>query len=975
MTEQTCLQQHRQRLQNYRKFEQETVKPFLEELWYLRVPAFTAVLSFVFFALIGQTLEVYRTFALNPGVTGWHIVFSFFSIFFLSLVIWHSGEAFAKRRVAELAQMDPYSYVEHCYYYLEKKHKGSLKQIVNFACNGICITLNGIRSVLCLICQDMKYPKCNLINRTKDVYKRKITFRKAYSKATALLFLPRLLGFLPILALSFGLFRASVGFGLFSSDNIITGFWGTILALLIITIFIAILNLQGLWVGGLLILFFPLIRIFSKTETLNGQECIKTIFNINIGCQSSPVLYLVFGILITVSLSFWYFNVLISRKKPGKEDDYTRYDIPKGKLLSPFELSNSSDLLFSNLVLVFLGNLSIFSLYIFTIPLITNVNVVVKVIIGLVYIAFLLFHFSKEDSKKITPSEKEHADRYKVQFGYLILFLTISFLILLFVPSVVPLVAPYIGSIIIIALFLIMFLTLSSTIFYVEYKTRIPFITILLIWVLVLGFFSRNDNHHLRELTERPNSLLPLETEFKKWIESRKDDIAAFKEYPIYVVSAQGGGIFAAYHAASTLSRLQDLCPAFAHHVFAISGVSGGSLGATTFSSLVKVKSEKPQFIQDCLGNVLQKDLTNDRGPLENYAHQLLEQDLLSPLLAAGLFPDFFQRFYPFPLEFLDRARGLEYAFEQGWKNEWSKPNPLKGSFYDHWKPESAAPALVLNTTVVETGERLLLSPFTFKTPDSSTVKFSDLVDISTVAHSKFDNECKDKNNSYIDFPLSTAAVLSARFPFVTPVGWFNRCYDKEGHILPKQEQNSKSRLADGGYFENSGFSTAFNIGQGLEEILNLDGSLETQKIKVVYLALTDNSLLNQQSGGNDLFSPINALFNSREARGRSIIEQAEYKIDRTKEKENVSKHNFRQFYLTHYDPGKQNEVSVSRLDGKIASKSSGFKLPLGWYLSKFSQDYIRDRIGNPIACDPDKPADNNHCVMKSIIEELKLSS
>jgi hypothetical protein len=114
----------------------------------------------------------------------------------------------------------------------------------------------------------------------------------------------------------------------------------------------------------------------------------------------------------------------------------------------------------------------------------------------------------------------------------------------------------------------------------------------------------------------------------------------------------------------------------------------------------------------------------------------------------------------------------------------------LRNSYYEHWKPEGTAPALILNTTVVETGERLVLSPFNIDRPD--------LKDIRTVA-------CKKKDNKEIDFPLSTAAILSARFTIVTPAGWFNRCDKQNGETLPSQ----KARLVDGGYFENSGISTA----------------------------------------------------------------------------------------------------------------------------------------------------------------------
>ena len=40
-----------------------------------------------------------------------------------------------------------------------------------------------------------------------------------------------------------------------------------------------------------------------------------------------------------------------------------------------------------------------------------------------------------------------------------------------------------------------------------------------------------------------------------------------------FIVSAEGGGLYAAYFTAIALSVLQDADPAFARHVFAISGV------------------------------------------------------------------------------------------------------------------------------------------------------------------------------------------------------------------------------------------------------------------------------------------------------------------------------------------------------------------------------------------------------------------
>ncbi|MEH2365944.1 hypothetical protein [Nostoc sp.] len=544
------------------------------------------------------------------------------------------------------------------------------------------------------------------------------------------------------------------------------------------------------------------------------------------------------------------------------------------------------------------------------------------------------------------------------------------------------------GSITLIALFLVTLLALVYPLYYFGFHKNIQITAFAaIIFPVILAFvfsgFDLNDNHQIRLITpikveqQASKPLETLDSKFKKWLGKRQEEIKNTKQktpYPIYIISAQGGGIFAAYHAASTLSRLQDLCPAFAHHVFAISGVSGGSLGAAAFSSLVKTTPSLLET-QDC-SLKYKKTLTDKRGLLENRAHELLDKDLLSPLLGAGLFSDFVQRFIPIPIESLDRARGLEYAFEGGWKSEWGNNNPLADSYYKHWNPDKDdAPALVLNTTVVGTGERLLLSPFNFNSPDS---KFPPLNDIRTVA-------CNvNETGGLIDFPLSTAAVLSARFPLVTPVGWFKKCNDANGNALINDKNESltyenqndlKTRLADGGYFENSGFTTARDIGQRLEKILEKE--IKDKTFKVVYLAITNNDFLepSKVQGLNELLSPILAFLNSREARGRSVVKQGEYELDGKIDKNSDLKdHRFRQFYLTHVD----GQTPVKNNDGKTPVKEKAPKLPLGWYLSKISQDSIRDRVGNPekIDCSPGKrkKEDNNNCVMKSIIDEINSS-
>lgn len=315
---------------------------------------------------------------------------------------------------------------------------------------------------------------------------------------------------------------------------------------------------------------------------------------------------------------------------------------------------------------------------------------------------------------------------------------------------------------------------------------------------------------------------------------------------------------------------------------------------------------------------------------------QIFDQDLLSPLLTLGLFPDLIQRFIPFSINDWDRANGLEVAFENAWNrlpNQEEYENPFHRSFYQHWQAEGDAPALVLNTTVVENGKRLSISPFKIVLPTQENVVLDE---------------------SRLDLKLSTAAGLSARFPFVTPAGWYQRSSD-----------GSKSRLVDGGYFDNSGIPTAIDMGRMLQKI---EGYGET--FKLVYLAIvdqpSDSTLQPLKSPGlNELWSPISALFEARTARSLSAIELSTYTLN--EEVSDPFQLNFRTLVLQKVDPQMQ------------------INLPLGWQLSETSKAFIAEQTPEPSQCNVDNfkqafsrnlsslnAKDHNSCVAKSI--ELELS-
>jgi hypothetical protein len=345
------------------------------------------------------------------------------------------------------------------------------------------------------------------------------------------------------------------------------------------------------------------------------------------------------------------------------------------------------------------------------------------------------------------------------------------------------------GPICVLFLFLGLVCIATSLLTHVYDRYQIPCVMILTAIAILWSLLGTNNNHHLRVLKEPETELAKPSDAFQKWLAARPD-LADYKgrTYPVYVVAAEGGGVYAATHAAWTLARIQDSCPAFAQHVFALSGVSGGSLGAALFAALVKAQPPPRSLPKEQRCPLQTRD-----GPMQNAVREYFKQDLLTPLLAAGLFPDFLQWFWPTPIDPLDRARALETTYEETWADVMRQAGRAgaEGIFRENvrqlWDAQADTPALLLNGTLVQGGGRAILSP----------LALADGKGFSDRAIDRF---------SVLPLSLSTAAGVSARFPFVTPAALYR---DKEKELA--------WQIVDGGYYENSGIQTAVNLIEALQ--------------------------------------------------------------------------------------------------------------------------------------------------------------
>lgn len=381
----------------------------------------------------------------------------------------------------------------------------------------------------------------------------------------------------------------------------------------------------------------------------------------------------------------------------------------------------------------------------------------------------------------------------------------------------------------------------GSILVYFGKVARLPLLSLLVIAALLFSALDLNDNHEVRQAKAAKRSLPAIEPSFAEWLRNRADLVDyrdRKKPYPVFMVAAEGGGLRAAYFTALALAAIQDRVPVFSQHVFAISGVSGGSVGATVFAGLAAHYTRN------------QRTAASEQKPrLQEKADRILRRDFLSPVLAAGLFADSVQRFLPFPINRLDRARALERTLEHAWTAETAGPE-FSRSFYDLWKdfPRESVPALFINTTRVETGERMIISNLSTR-DDPNVTWVENLTDV----------------DSTISVPLSTAACLSARFPFITPPGYLLR----QG----KDESPAKYRLVDGGYFENSGTATLIDVFNSVHS--SRIGDQVPFRIILIRIGLAPSARTKYfQQGLSEVMSPFRTLLNTRGARGATSVRQ-----------------------------------------------------------------------------------------------------
>ncbi|MEP6925988.1 MAG: hypothetical protein ABI834_00060 [Ginsengibacter sp.] len=370
-----------------------------------------------------------------------------------------------------------------------------------------------------------------------------------------------------------------------------------------------------------------------------------------------------------------------------------------------------------------------------------------------------------------------------------------------------------------------------------------------LIIFLLAALLPASETHYIRtfDLNEKlPDTVFQQRQDIReyytRWINdtARAGAIDADSVYNVYFVMANGGASRSGYWTAAVLGTLDDTTHGeFSKHLFCLSGASGGSVGNATFFSLLHEKQQ----------------LHDNTFLLDSAARSYLKTDFLTYTLARMLGPDYL-KFILHTNFFGDRASALDQILEEGSKR--SDYN-LKPDFSERFSSlittkgtTSTLPVICINVTRMQDGNPGVVSNIII-----DSFNFNNRVDVLNLLQKRK------------DICLSTAALLGARFPYLSPAGRIDKIFPKEETYNKTKDSIVPNYFVDGGYFDNSGAGVVQEMIRIIRNI-NKDSAgtalrARAKKLRFVVLHITnspsgESALTKVSPLQNDLTAPLLTL-------------------------------------------------------------------------------------------------------------------
>jgi len=344
---------------------------------------------------------------------------------------------------------------------------------------------------------------------------------------------------------------------------------------------------------------------------------------------------------------------------------------------------------------------------------------------------------------------------------------------------------------------------------------RVPVLALVLALAVATGLIDRQAAYYDVRLLDSAAAERPSLTgsgdgattpeALRQWIDQQPGGDGSARSVPLVFASGSGGGIRAAYWSSIVWEclyggglMLPDAASAAGsacagdlprESVFMVSSVSGSSMGM----AMVRANAMR----------------SADADGDGDWLPEAFSGDYVAPAVAAAVFRDLPNSVLRVPVSGQDRASTLERAFGAG--NPGIDDGFLASATGDDGEPRF--PLLLFGATSVEDGCRMAVS--TAGGIEPSTVPGTDCLTpgqfvgtparpairppdgVLAATKDAFAWTCPRGGDGAVprDLRLSTAALLSARFPYISPSGGMTWC----GH------GDARSYVLDGGLLENSG--------------------------------------------------------------------------------------------------------------------------------------------------------------------------
>jgi hypothetical protein len=397
---------------------------------------------------------------------------------------------------------------------------------------------------------------------------------------------------------------------------------------------------------------------------------------------------------------------------------------------------------------------------------------------------------------------------------------------------------------------------------YFAHRLRLPLLAITIVLMTILAN-SMGGLHDMRVLVAgEPGATVEarqpsLEETLRWWRKANGCAEELRSDCPVrpIIIAAEGGGSRAAFFTASLLAHLDDLTdptvtgsPVFSRQLFAVSAVSGSTLGAAVYAALREEERRtgawprpQPEPADRALwfrsgkalgiGGVTPEPATSRTR--KDVAQQILAGDFLTPVVAALSL----DTLVPFHAKYYSPG-DRTYFLEKSWEQRFADPSGTtrgkgKSSFergFASLAPEEGTwrPHLIFNGTSVMTGRRIITSTLNplLKSPDDpldAPEERQRLESLFRDSYDTYDLMCRAPSQPAggtctctqpsakgelqtlrirgCDVRLSTAVSNSARFPIISSHG------DVTGI-----DRKPVDRIVDGGYFDYSGIVSALEL-------------------------------------------------------------------------------------------------------------------------------------------------------------------